>query len=118
MAHESEFQDWWMHYPRKVGRLAALKAYEKARKVASQDELLKGVAQYVKYKPGYADFAHPATWLTQGRWMDEWDAPPKPLHAAPFVDWYDECQRLHGRRCNGQQGHATQMYIDRHNEAS
>lgn len=27
-------------------------------------------------------------------------------------DWFSECQRLHGRSCNGQSGHALQMVLD------
>jgi hypothetical protein len=118
MGHDAEFEEFWKKYPRKIGKLLARKAYATARKQATQQELLDGVEAYIKHKPGYADFAHPGSWLRAGRWMDEWEAPPKPMHAAPLADWWDECQRLHGRRCNGQQGHATQMYIDRHKAAT
>jgi len=65
------FQEFWALYPRKVGRLAALKEYIRARRHASQAELLDGVAEYIKMKPAYADWCHPRTWLSQGRWMDE-----------------------------------------------
>lgn len=37
--------------------------------------------------------------------------------AADDSDWFDECQRLHGRRCNGRVGHANQMAIDASKQA-
>lgn len=65
------FAAFWAAYPRKVGKIAAEKAYRKALKLAGHDELMDGVARYLKSKPPYADWCHPATWLNQGRWMDE-----------------------------------------------
>lgn len=113
MGHDAEFEEFWKKYPRKIGKLLARKAFTTARKQATQQELLDGVDAYIQHKPGYADFAHPGSWLRAGRWMDEWEAPPKPMHAAPLVDWWDECQRLHGRTCNGQYGHALRMGRER-----
>ena len=66
-----EFDHWWKAYPRRVGKLAAQKAYAKARRSASAAELLEGVKAYIASKPAYADWCHPTTFLTQGRWMDE-----------------------------------------------
>lgn len=36
----------------------------------------------------------------------------EPQEAAPKVDWYDECQRLHGGSCGGQWKHADRVAID------
>lgn len=69
----SDFEVFWQAYPRKVGKLAAMKAYAKARKIATAAELLTGIERYKRLKPAYADYCHPATWLNQGRWMDEPD---------------------------------------------
>lgn len=65
------FAQFWAAYPRKVGKLAAEKAYRQAVKQASAGELLEGVQRYLRTKPSYADWCHPKTWLNQGRWMDE-----------------------------------------------
>jgi len=95
--HTSEFDQFWAAYPRKIGKLAAQAAFKRARTQATLVEILDGIARYVKGKPQYADFCHPRTWLTQGRWMDEYGACP----TAPSVpDWQDECQRLHGGACD------------------
>ena len=72
----SRFDEFWAAYPRKVGKIAAEKAYRKAVKLASHDEIMDGVRRYLKAKPAYADWCHPATWLCQGRWMDEPDTKP------------------------------------------
>lgn len=68
----ADFEVFWRAYPKRVGKLAAQKAYAKVRRGGiPADELLDGVAQYRRTKPDYADWCHPTTWLNQGRWMDE-----------------------------------------------
>ena len=71
----SDFDTFYAAYPRRVGKLDAIRAYAKARTVATADEILAGVALYQANKPEYADWCHPATWLNKGRWMDEYDEP-------------------------------------------
>lgn len=85
-ALDAEFEGWWQAFPRKVGKLAARKAYAKARGQATSGELLGGVERYVRHKPAYADFCHPASWLNAGRWMDEYDAPSAALGASASYD--------------------------------
>ena len=110
-----DFDEFWEHYPRRVGKLAARKAYERVRKSGvTQETLLDGIAAYVKHKPAYADFCHPSTWLCQGRWLDEWT--PAVSQVEPACDWWDECKRLHANACNGRIGHANQMHIDAERE--
>jgi hypothetical protein len=91
----TDFDQFWAAYPRRVGKLAAQKAYMKARKIATQEELLKGVAAYIRHKPAYADFCHPTTFLSQGRWMDELEDPEtRPCRrcgTVPKCQSYAEC---------------------------
>lgn len=71
-----DFEEFWRTFPRRVGKLAAQKWYEKVRKAGvTQQELIEGVKRYIRTKPSYADFCHPKTWLSQGRWLDE----PEPV---------------------------------------
>jgi len=70
---DAEFAAFWSLYPRKRARYEAQKAYARARAVASAEAILDGVERYKQLKPSYADWAYPATWLNQGRWMDEAD---------------------------------------------
>lgn len=69
----AEFQTFWKAYPRKVGRLDAEKAYQKARRQWSAQQILDGIEAYKRRKPDYADYCHPSTFLNQGRWLDEDD---------------------------------------------
>jgi len=105
----ADFDGFWAAYPRRVGKLDALKAYAKARAQASAAEILDGVKRYIANKPGYADWAHPGTWLRAGRWMDEYT--PKGTPAAD-VDWFEECKRMHGAACEGRMRHHIRKQLD------
>ena len=83
---ESLFKKFWDFYPKKVGKDAALKAFAK-RKPDEQLLLLmlKAVAKQ-KTTPGWQKdggqfIPNPATWLNQGRWQDQVDAPKPNLFA-------------------------------------
>lgn len=65
------FSTFWSAYPLKVGKLAAMRAFSKALRQATASELLRGVERYKATKPAWQQWAHPATWLNQGRWLDE-----------------------------------------------
>jgi len=71
-------------YPRKIGKLAAFKAIEKALRTKPFDALLLAVQGYARKcsREGTEErfIAHPATWFNQGRYEDEGlTLPPKPL---------------------------------------
>ena len=68
---ECDFEVFWRAYPRRVGRGAALKAFARALKAASLEDLLAGIQRYIKTKPDWQDYCHPATWLNQQRWLDD-----------------------------------------------
>lgn len=81
----SEFDGFWKAYPRKVGKLAAMKAYQRARTIATAEEIAAGVELYRQHLPEDIRYVpHAATFLNQGRWMDEYEQlpvkiePPKP----------------------------------------
>ena len=67
------FEKFWLACPRRIGKEAARKAYEKARKTTSDSELLEGMRRYAATRAGQDEqyTVHPATWLNQGRWADE-----------------------------------------------
>lgn len=74
------FTEWWTHYPKKVKKLDAEKAYRAALKLgATPEELLQGLQrQKAAWKakgtePQYIPY--PATWLRAGSWEDEFDTP-------------------------------------------
>ena len=69
------FDEFWADYPRKVGKDAARRAYAAARRRgAIAAEIVVGL-QRTTWNPDPHFQPHPATWLNDGRWMDEPDAP-------------------------------------------
>lgn len=82
---DSEFDEWYEHYPRKKAKGQAVKAYKAARKIASAETLLtaiKAQAPTLTAKgPEYCPY--PATWLNGQRWEDETEQPHQPQPVAP-----------------------------------
>ena len=72
----SPFERWYAHYPRKVARGAAEKAFPKALKLATLEELIAGAQRYAKQVAGkeVKYICHPSTWLRAQRWLDEAEA--------------------------------------------
>lgn len=75
---QSAFDHWYAHYPRKVARGAAEKAFAKALKQASLEQLIAGAQRYAAAMASQGTakvyIAHPASWLNQKRWLDELEA--------------------------------------------
>ena len=67
------FDQFWEWYPRKVGKEAARKAWDKARNKTDQQTILDGIQRYRldPNLPVKEFIPHPATWLNEGRWDDE-----------------------------------------------
>lgn len=68
-----EFEAWWQVWPRREAKAIASKAHAKARRKASQAELVAGVHRYVdllSLQPN-RPVCHASTWLNQERWLDE-----------------------------------------------
>lgn len=72
---EDDFAEWWGLYPRKKDKGHALKAYRTARKQASAQQLLDGLAdQLDELRARPVDkIPYAATWLNGTRWLDEPD---------------------------------------------
>lgn len=82
IAAAEAFELFWRAYPRRVGKGAARKAFEKAIRLASLQQMLTAIDAYKRFKPSYQDFCHPSTWLNGERWDDEWDVPSAPRNYA------------------------------------
>lgn len=65
------FADFWAQYPRKVARPKAEKAYMKAVKKATPDEILSGLMVWKMYWDDPQFIPHSATWLNDERWNDK-----------------------------------------------
>ena len=75
-ASDLVFDEFWKTYPRKVGKDAARKAFDKRK---PDKRLLERMVQAIKAqaqseawrKDGGQFIPHPSTWLNEGRWLDE-----------------------------------------------
>jgi hypothetical protein len=69
---DQAFHEFWKRYPRKVGKIAARKAWDKARPTPELFEQMKRtLAWQVQQWDDPKFIPHPATWISQGRWDDE-----------------------------------------------
>ena len=72
----NNFEEFYSLYPRKEAKQKALQAYLKAIKKVDKDTLLEGLKKYIDYiktnKKEREFIKHPATWLNQGCWEDEY----------------------------------------------
>lgn len=78
-----EFEIWYRLYPHKVQRGTAERAFAAARKIASLDELVAGLRNYLGSKPADYAWRNPATWLNGKGWLDEPADRPQPRTTGP-----------------------------------
>lgn len=70
---EGAFENFWSQYPRKVGKQAAKRAFDKAAAKYDVDVILEGLVRMNADPnlPPKEFLPHPATWINEGRWEDE-----------------------------------------------
>jgi len=70
------FEIFWSEYPRKIGKGAALKAFQKASAKESPEIILDGLRAWIASgkMPEMQYIPHPTTWLNQARWTDDIEA--------------------------------------------
>jgi len=94
-----DFDAFWKQYPKKVGKGAALKSYQKALRKTSHEDIMAGVA---KYHPDPDYICNPTTWLNQERWSDEPDSyqstDNRTANRQTGGDIVDAVSRFEGRR--------------------
>jgi hypothetical protein len=82
------FEAFYFMYPRKIGKRAAEKSWNRLTKDEQQEALaaLPNHLAYWKFKQTEKDYiCHPATWLNQGRWEDELEFEKA---KKPELPWY------------------------------
>ena len=70
------FEDFWTNYPRKVAKGHARRAYARALKLASHEEIMEGLQNYLDAEPWGNDKTfckHASTWLNGECWADEYE---------------------------------------------
>lgn len=66
------FDQFYKRYPHKVGKGAAVRAFDKARRSgAPWQKITTSLERYIREKPPDRAWCNPATWLNEGRWDDE-----------------------------------------------
>lgn len=92
----ADFESFWKIYPRKVGKVAAEKAYAKARKSVDHAAIMAALGSYT-FSDEIQFVPHPATWLNRGSFLDEASTPqgktvPRPATDDPVVlyQWYND----------------------------
>jgi len=75
------FASFWKAYPRRVGKKAALKAWERLHNGKGKTPSLEMILHAIdRQRRGWSDpkyIPHPATWLNGRRWEDETEEPRK-----------------------------------------
>jgi uncharacterized protein YdaU (DUF1376 family) len=82
---EKAFVDFWAHYPRKIGKASASKAFAKAAKKHNTDDILFGLSQQIEAMKSKDQkfIPHAATWLNAERWIDEPEQPNNSQQRTP-----------------------------------
>lgn len=86
--YSPDFERFWEAYPNKVGKKAAWRAWEKAKDRPPIEALRSAIArakQSRQWQQGY--IPNPATWLNQGRWLDDYGTDGTLRRATSVVDW-------------------------------
>ena len=88
-SNDALFEDFWNAYPRKIAKKEAMKKFAKAVKDgADPSTIIAGAKTYATSVVGKEQkyVAHPTTWLNQGRWEDEMEAPAPTMSNAEAAD--------------------------------
>lgn len=84
---QPDFEEFWMLYPRHVGKDAARKAFANALKRNSPVTIIQAVRR-LRNDPNLPDMnfiPHASTWLNEGRWSDD-PYPPRIVRAQSVSD--------------------------------
>lgn len=69
---DDAFEQFWAAYPRRVGKLAAKREWDRIRPDAELMEKMSKALEWQREQWDDPQFIpHPRTWLHQGRWDDE-----------------------------------------------
>ena len=84
---EKRFNEFWVLYPKRIGKGAAKKSWDKINPNAELfDKIMTAVQNNLDHNPQWQKqngqfIPHPATWLNQGRWDDD-------ISTAKREDWF------------------------------
>lgn len=86
------FNSFYSKYPKKVAKQKAFSSFEKAIKKTTIEKIMIGLNNYIKQielkKIDKQYIKHPATWLNQGCWEDEYEDNIKVKEYNPYYNAY------------------------------
>lgn len=98
-AYPSDFEAFWLAYPRQAGKRAALKAWHGATvRAGSPAPIMAGLANH-RFCAEERFIPHPSTWLNRDQWLDVQDSFDPVLRAVgltpeDLADWPMPSRRL------------------------
>ena len=94
--YSAEFELFWHSYPKKTGKDAAWRSWQarkREKRLPSVDDLIAAIDRFRNTEKWQEDggryIPNPATWLNQGRWMDEAPEPEQEQHKIVSSIWDD-----------------------------
>jgi hypothetical protein len=112
----SDFEAFWSAYPKKVGRAAAEREWNRLKPdarlceaIAAALDVQRRSAQWTK--DGGEFIPHARTWLHQRRWQDEVSA-PRLVGGVRDRSWSEECADLHHGECGSATIHHNRTVIE------
>lgn len=83
------FDSFWTTYPRRIAKVAAVKAWQKAIETTDPELIIDAAAKYATSVNGKERqyIKHPATWLNGGCWDDEPESAPEPEIVPGSLEW-------------------------------
>lgn len=89
-----QFNKFWGEYPRKVAKGNARKAFQKALKLATFEEIMQGLENskmfWSQNETEKQYIPHGASWLNGERWEDELELDLTYLNSKPYDKWTDD----------------------------
>lgn len=78
-ATAANFDEFWRLFPRKVGKLDALKAWKQMTRDYAPADIIAGLQANLPalMRKERQFIKHPAGWLREGRWLDEPETAPR-----------------------------------------
>jgi hypothetical protein len=74
--NNSQFEQFWNLYDKKIGRAEVEKKFKLALKKVSFEKLIEGLNRYISKRGNDSQFwKHPTTWLNAESWNDEYSQP-------------------------------------------
>ena len=92
VSYPADFDAFWLAYPRKAGKRAALKGWAGAvTRAGGASAIMAGLASH-RFAHEERYIPHPSTWLNRDQWLDEHDSFDPVLRAVgltpeDFADW-------------------------------